>query len=494
MFFKVRFILIHFFIIIALSLTRASDVDLKKMYLNADFDEIVKALKDSSFSELSLDRQLLLLECRARTGDGYSAVGNLHELLAQNNDNDSLLAAAGIVYHALGNWEKADNFLDNALTLNPLNSKALLAKAMLTLYFRNFNKAELFYEKAGEADPELKESLFYRICGNEIYDASRNVTKLMKHYESSAEYYRNTKKPDKARKIEIRLNMLKRVKRGTLYSVRTNSDKVELPIVNFAPNSYYKCLLLKAGNKNYKILLDTGNATGWSVHNPELLNKLGHYSGGVTEASTGSVEKSLKSKFILTPEVDFGDFKISDLKGIFFPKPRKEYFDANLNPIFIRDRVVTIDFINNKFVLRSKKRFDEDLAKTPANSLSKVRFYGYEWAFAPVQINGYASGLAIIETGAEDISVKLKYAQFINLPLTPKVKTFRGKEYEYHVSDIDLMLGVFLFRRPQVEIWQKRFYDTITGLCDNVVIGPWALEGKFILSFDPFDNVVVLQR
>ena len=57
--------------------------------------------------------------------------------------------------------------------------------------------------------------------------------------------------------------------------------------------------------------------------------------------------------------IDFGDFKINGLPGLYIPKPRPDFYDANLNPSFIRNRVVTIVFVHTIYIVscESKAQF-----------------------------------------------------------------------------------------------------------------------------------------
>lgn len=491
--FKKKCLLFCLMILHFILLCSASTGDLQELYLNTEYTEIIKKLESKDFKHMAVEEQLLYTECKARTGGGYLVLRDLNTLIAKKKPDDNILAVAGILYHAMGHMETARKHLNSALAINPHNSKALLAKALLMLYFRDFDKAEQYFSRAGAENPALSRSRLYQNFGLEIYHASRNIDKILEHYQLLIASAKERAKPDTARKFQLDARMMEQVKGQRLYQVSTRSQRVELPIVNHSKNDFYKCLQLKIGGESYNVLLDTGNAPGWVIHNGKLLEELTNLTGNEGQVSTGSVEKKLSSRSILTREITFEGLNLKNLKGIFFNKPRPGYFDANLNPLYIRDRVVTMDYANNKFILRSKKQFDNDLAKETRDSWSKLPLYGYEWPFIPAEINGYARGLAMIETGAEDVSIKLEFAQHIHLPLTPKTKTWRGKEYNYHETSIDVLVGIHLFHRPKTGVWPKRFYDTITGLYDNIMIGPWALEGKYILSFDPFDRVVILQ-
>ena len=145
-------------------------------------------------------------------------------------------------------------------------------------------------------------------------------------------------------------------------------------------------------------------------------------------------------------------------------------------------------------MLRTKEKFDTDLKAKENYRITKLKVYGAFWPFIKVNVNGYAPGLAMIETGAEDLSVKLEYARRINLNLEPAVKTWRGKEYKFEkTKNLIVKAGSHIFMRDESEVWPVRFTDDLTGLYDSIMIGPYALNGNYILSFDPFANRIILE-
>ncbi|WP_456440444.1 tetratricopeptide repeat protein [Caldithrix abyssi] len=468
--------------------------DLAERYNQMDFAGIVRELQDVSPDCLTMEQQLLLAESQARLGDGGNALTELQRLLAKSPDDDRILTSAGIVYHSLGKFTLAEACLTRALELNPRNSKALLTRTMLLLYLRRFSEAEASFRQADKAAPGLRQTRLFQRIGSELYSATQRPADMRRYFEYLRDFYASKNDAEKSAKYRRKIRLLAAADDQLLYRVHSHAERVELPLVDLAPGVYYKCLLLPRDGKTYRILLDTGNAVGWTIHHPDLLTLLENRFGGEQSVATGSLEKSLKSRELLTVSLDLGDCKLTHLLGLFFKKPRENYFDANLNPIFIRNRVVTLDFVHNKFLLRSKAQFDRDLAAEPLHSLVKLPFYGYEWPFVPVEVNGYASALAMIETGAEDLSLKEAFARFIHLPLTPATRVWGDRKLSYYeASEVSVQFGPHILYRPRVEIWPKRFYDRITGLYDQVMIGPFALQDRFIISFDPFDNVVVIQ-
>lgn len=464
-----------------------------ELFRAARFGAIVERLAEEPFDLLERAEQSMLIESLARTGEGFRAVPLLNRLLHEGDYDEELLTLCGIVNTSVGDLAKAEECLTQALQVNPGHPRALVSSSMLMLFLRNFSKAEELFERALAMEPELVSDPLFLLIGIKVRQLTGDPERLLSAYQALAEYHREAGHERSASRYEKDLEMLRESGPEPLFRVHTTSDRVELPMVDFTPGIPYKCLVLELEGAEYRIVLDTGNAPGWTVHDPSLLDKLDNVFGGMVSTSTGSVESAFDSRSLVTSALDFGPFRLSRLQGLFFPKPREAYFDGNLNPIFIQDRVVTMDYVNNRFLLRTKERFERDLSEIPKTRFTRVPFYGWEWPFVPVKVNGYADTLAMIETGAEDIHVKLEFARFINMPLQEAVKTFRGREYSHHKGNLDALVGTFLFHRSEVEVWPRRFSDNITGLSDSVMIGPVALEGTFIVHFDPFDNQVILQ-
>ena len=481
-------------LIVILGIGQVNGQDLVSRYFEMDFAEIVNNLKDLPSDSMTLEQQCLFIESQARSGNGTEVFNDLQRLLSKFPENARVLTTAGILYHSLGKLTLAEIYLTRALQLAPQNCVALLAKTMLLLYLRRFSEAEACFTKVYEINPKLKTTQLFQRIGDELYGATLNPSKMLQYFEILQHNFAQQNKEKKAERYRKKIRLLSGVQSDSLYQVFSPSDRVELPMVDFAPGVYYKCLILNLGKRSFRILLDTGNAVGWTVHHPDLLALLETRLGREQSVTTGSVEKSLESREILTTLLDLGDFKMASLPGYYFKKPRENYFDANLNPIFIRNRVVTLDFVHNKFLLRSKARFDRDLTVESDYNQVKLPFYGYEWPFVPVLINGYAPALAMIETGAEDVSLKEAYSRFIHLPLKPAMKVWGERKLHYYkATEVSILLGPQLLYRSEMEIWPKRFYDRITGLYDQVMIGPFALQNRFIVSFDPFENVIMLQ-
>jgi hypothetical protein len=131
------------------------------------------------------------------------------------------------------------------------------------------------------------------------------------------------------------------------------------------------------------VLLDTGNEPGWTIHAPELLHLLPHHEGGRSSVSTGSVDTAMVARRLITERVELPGATLYALHGHFFPRPREPYFDANLNPFVIQDRVVTLDYVRGEVLIRTKERFDRDLAEVDPGSVARVPLYGCDWGSSP---------------------------------------------------------------------------------------------------------------
>jgi hypothetical protein len=70
-----------------------------------------------------------------------------------------------------------------------------------------------------------------------------------------------------------------------------------------------------------------------------------------------------------------------------------------------------------------------------------------------------------------------------------------GQVFNYHHAATAFNVGRFLFERQAAEVWPlNRFYNRISGVSPDVVIGPGAMAGEFSVSFDPFDSQIILLK
>ncbi len=483
-----RSILTSLLIVVMLFSAALSQGDLDSLYFNTRFTQIVKKCDSLKYENLNTDQKLLYFESQARTAKGHKAIPGILKMLSKYPHQSRILTTAAIIFHSVGELDQANNYVNQALKFDGSNYKVYLTKALLLCDKHKHEQALEYLDKAKEYYPENRYSKLFNQASVKIGKAAQNSTYLYNYYIN---LQKNTSKNKES--IKNKVEIYKKLKDEELFHVQTDQDKVVVPMVNFK-NSKYKCLVFRHNGKDYNILLDTGNSPGWTLHEPALQEKLVSQKGNRGSIQTGSVQGKLKSYGLVTDNLDFGSFKIKNLTGKYFKKPRKRYFDGNINPYFIENRVVTMDFINNKFILRTKEKFDRYLETRDNYKITDLKVYGAFWPFVKVNVNGYAPGLAMIETGAEDLSVKYEYAKKINLNLKPAVKTWHGKEYKFHETQgLFVRAGNHHLIREKSEVWPVRFNDDLTGLYDSIMIGPYALNGKYILSFDPFENRVILE-
>ncbi len=467
---------------------------LQSLYLEAKFSLITDELGKKEYSALDLPEKLLLLECLARTGRAASAEGKMNRLLVAFPRSPEVQTTAGILFFSLGRIQDAKDRIEQALQLSHDFPPALLAKVPLLLYLRNFENAENCYQRMLTLCPEWKKSYFMYFLGLEVYSCSQNLQALTRLYKLNAN---RTKKNNRERSDSMKAdsNLYKKIGGKQLFQMETSSDKIVFPLKENSQDKRSNILFITVKEKTYKMLLDTGNRAGWIIHNQDLREDLKVKKGGSILTEIGTESGVMDGYRIYAKSLKLKNLQINNLVGLYVPKPRPDFYDANLNPVFIRDRVVTIDFISKQLFLRTKEKYDQDLDAVPSHRYTKLPWYGYRSGYIPVQINT-RDGLAMIETGAQDIGIKLDFAHKLGLSLLPKTRYLPdGKVYTYYKTGIKMAAGPFSFERNAAEVWPfDRFYDHLTGLTADVYIGPLALAGRFSITFDPFDNKIILSR
>ncbi len=479
-------------------------MDLETRYFQADFPGLVEVLEKKEENTLSLPETLLLIESWARTARGSRGLDKLNTLLAQPAPGSAIFTTAGIVYTSLGQFEKARAYFERSLTIEPGNPRAILGYVLLHLYAQEFAQAETGLDTFIRKNPQLSDSNLLLFTSLEVYKASRNSQKLGEVYDRLAKKY---KKQDKSyyQNAKETARIFKKAKGQPLFNVTTASERVVLdfggPVSPLSAGrdkagTIKKTIILEIDNKRFRVILDTGNATGWFIYNRELRERLNIRRGGKSQTRIGLAAGRLGGYHILCKKVDFGPFQLHNLAGQYVPKPYPDFYDANINPLFIRNRVVTMDYINQQLILRTTQRFAKDIEGQGASApLVRLPLAGYERAFIPTFI-GHTRALAMIETGAEDIALKLDFARSLGLPLQPHQRYLvDGQVYQYYTTPVNITAGRLVFTRKAVEVWPfERLYNPISGFSASVVIGPAALEGKISLSFDPFSKSAILSR
>jgi len=476
-----------------LGTSSSRDDEIEKLYWKADFAKVTRIFENKVFYSLTVRQKLLYIECLGRTGRGTLALNKLKNINRGNIPVADFYAVLGLVKLSLGNLDEAEQNLNKALEINIQCNKAVLGKVLFLLYCREFLEAEIWFEKYLVQNPSRVNSYYIYLLGTEVFSASRNPKKMVELYSKQRKWAKKKNK-NYYKNIKANTRLYKKMTDQTQFEVKLANGIATVPFMKVPANSRHFFISLNVKNKEYKVLLDTGNATGWIIHNRLLLENLKILKGGRTMAIMGTEAEGLDGYHIHTKSVTLNGCKINNLKGLYIPKPYPDFFDANFNPIFIRNVVVTIDCIKKQLEFRKKEVFERDISAIQAQNLIRLPWYGYERAFLPVQVNGKKRGLGMIETGAEDISMKLDFAKRLGYRLESRMKYLaNGKVYRFFETALQIFLGEFLFERKNAEVWSfDRFYNRISGLTADVILGPLAFVGKFSISFDPFTKEIII--
>jgi hypothetical protein len=464
---------------------------LQDLHRRGQYVRVVEACSGEEADGLPPELEMLLLCSLARGGRGFEALPRAEALLRSRPNDAGVRATAATVYLAVGRMEDAAREADAALSLNPSEPEGWLARAALALMHHDGSGALDALREAESAEPRLHSALITHIPAVRAARAVRDPDVLARVMDARARHLEErAASGDDARE---EATMLREGARGTLFSVTSHDDLVILPFTPCWEESPYRCVGLEADGKEYRVLLDTGNQPGWTVHAPQLLEALPHHLGSPSSITTGSVDTALVSRRLVTERMELGEAVISALPGHFFPKPREPWFDANLNPFFIQDRVITLDYVQGRTLLRTKERFDRDMAAVDPSAVTAVPLYGTDWGFVPILVNG-VSGWCMIETGAEVFSLSRGFAERSGIPLTEATMVFREREYQYHTAQVEVEVGGLPFLSDSAAVWPARILEPSLGMFYDAIMGPGSLEGRFVLSYDPFDRKVVLER
>jgi tetratricopeptide (TPR) repeat protein len=490
-------LLIAVFSLFHLFAKKMDESDLDFLYKMAQFSRIAAILEGSGFESLTLQDKLLYIECLAKSAQRNEAAKLFQETMADHALSCQTHTTAGIVHTSRGQFVEAEDHLKKALALDPECPKAWMAMMTLELYMQNHEEARNIYEEIKKRNPEWAESYLFHLLGIEVYGALGDIAKIAELHELQAD---KIKKFDKKQHLNFQktFRLYRKESKKKAFQSQTATDKVNLPFVELTNKDSYAAIPLKIKDKLYKVLLDTGNRAGWTIHSRELEKGLKHRLGGTVLTQIGGEEGMLHGDLLLTKRVAFQDFTLNHLPGMYIPKPHPDYPDANLNPLFIKDRVVTLDFRNKELILRTKEWFQEDLALASAQpeKTAKLPWYGYEQAFIPVLVNKTHEALAMIETGAEDITVNLDFARWHGLDLKPAVRYLStGKEFPYHSTSCLVSIGQFRMQREAADVWFfHKLPDPITGLMPDILLGPNLFKDRFVLTFDPYQKIILISE
>jgi len=469
-------------------------LDIESWYLDGEFSTIVDRGLPRSEALERPDR-LRIVESLARTGRSSLADEAFADILRKDPQSPPVLAVSGWIQFSRGRLQRALELFDTALNLSPDLGNALLGKVLLLLYLRRFDEAAEIYRTFLAVRPGWATYQQAHLVGVELFWAMRDARGLYDQYSRRSQSQRRTNKA-LGRNTRSTAKLFKSVGDLPLNITRTAGDVVRIPLIRSEPPSGHLVLELKVEGKVFRVVLDTGNATGWMVHSRDLHDQLGVKRGGRTVAMIGTEAKGLDGYYIMTKSLPLPDAEIRNLPGIYVPKPYPDFYDANLNPLFIQDRIVTIDFSENQLVLRTPEAFSRDFTGGRSDDSVVLPWFGYEQAYVPVRINGERLGLALVETGAEDMALQLDVASELGLPLTPRRRYLaNGQVYDFSQTAVVVSLDRFLFARKQAEVWPfDRFFNRLSGLRMDVVLGPAVFSNQFSITFHPFSSTIILRR
>jgi tetratricopeptide (TPR) repeat protein len=467
---------------------------LEKSFWQADFASVTAHFEKQDEKTLSLKDRLLWVECLARTGRSDLAGEKLQGFSAGLLPSSSILAAEGSVYLAQGRQVQAERAVAEALALESVSEKAVLARVLLSLFSRDFAGAERWYGRLLGMIPEFRESFLVYLIGLEVYSARRDSQTLRRLYEKRASQWKDRDKKY-ADSLKANARLYQKALKMPLFSAAGPLAESVIPFARSPEDSLSNIILYEAEGLRYRVLLDTGNRAGWTIHSPELLRQLKCQRGGRIFSEIGTQPGLMEGSSIFTKKLEYEGLSLTGLPGLYVPKPQPEFFDANLNPSFIRNRVVTLDYVARQLRLSLPGISRPDLARTAAEGTGKISWFGYRHVYVPVKVGG-VDGLALIETGAKDISLRLEFARRLGWPLAARTRYLAsGETVSYHVTPLRVTLGPFIFERDAAEVWPfQQLMDPLSGLIPDVVIGPEALAGSFILTFDPFEDLVLLEK
>ncbi|MEN8154624.1 MAG: hypothetical protein ABFR75_11445 [Acidobacteriota bacterium] len=462
----------------------------KQLYLDGDFKAVVELLTKRTFQTLNPENKLLYVESLIRSGDHEKAGKFLEKIKKNGKKSFETEALEGMNLLAMGKLFKAENIINKVIKSDPGSVRIIQARLLLLLYLRRFADAEIWLNRLSLSDSEFKSSHLFYLLGLELFKGKGEPFKISGLYRQRMKEKKKFKNRQYYSDLKSNYKLFR--KKIIRFFIESGSDKIIIPFEKKRGN--LKSIRFSFNGENFSILLDTGNTVGWLVHSRVLRKLLKPERGGRTITQIGSESEKLDGFNIYCKTLAFDSFKIRNLFGIYVPKPNPDFFDANLNPIFIKNRVVTFDFINDTFILRTKERFSQDISSVVKREVMRVPWFGHKYPLVPVLFNR-AEGLAVIETGAEDITIRLDNAKELKLPMEERSKYLsNGKIFKYFLTFAEVQLGKYLFVRNNAEVWPiEKFLNRISGFSPHLIFGPKAFEDKFVVSFLPSDNMIVFE-
>lgn len=465
---------------------------LEKAYLEMEFDRTVSLADSVGRANLTASEKSLLSRAYARGGRLAEATRTI-EMLAEDADipGAELMLSRGVVYLSAGRFDRALYSLDSA-DFEIENCEAVLSKTLAAMYAGR----QQSYIDSGIL--ECTESPLYFEMAQEIAYATQDTDEMKRilfHFN-----LRSSDNPDQVNRSESRdirrdLDMLSRIGgESKTWETSTDGEMIEIDLVRWRDEWSHRCIEQTVDARKYKILLDTGNWIGWAVFDHHYGREVADAVGSGISLALGMMERPLSGRRIVTESVDFGNASIKRLTGALFRKPHRIFVDAALNPFCLKDVVTTIDFANDKLVIRDKRRFDEDMIGE-RGSIWYFPLLGYNQPLIEVTVGDTHRALAIIETGASRTRITREFADRIGLDYTPVIHDDgESGRRRYLRAETTVCADRVCFIDGAIEVVPTNARDPLTGFSPDVVLGPDIFDRKFAISFDPFDRLFIVHR
>jgi len=461
-------------------------------YFEMEFGRVVSLADSIGTQNLTQPEEITLIKAFARMGQIEQAESHASRISGNDGIHENQLALCrGIIHLSSGRFETSLAILDS-IVYSTEDCETVLTRDLAQLYTGTHN---------GIVDSgvfECIESDLLLEMSREICYSTRDVKQIRKFlewvYEVDSEDSESRKQPDR-RKLEKTLDMLDELGESTrLYDPKFNGDRVELQLIRWRDDWPHRCIIYESGNTGYRVLLDTGNSIGWAVFDHHLRNEVADATGAGVSIASGMMERPLSGRQIITNELNFGNVVINSMTGAWFRKPSGEFVDAAFNPVFLTDVVTTIDFANDRFVLRTKSRFDDDALDERGN----IWYYpmlGYHQPLMDVTVADSNPAVAMIETGASHTHITKDFADRIGLRYSPVIHDAGdGEPRRYLIAETTVCIERICFVNGSIEVVPSEIRDPLTGFSPDVIIGADIFDGRFAISFDPFDRLIVIHR
>jgi len=273
------------------------------------------------------------------------------------------------------------------------------------------------------------------------------------------------------------------------YSFQDKTSDLHLPLLYY-PKTQHPYIRIKIAGHFYTILLDSGNAEGWIIHSMDLLERTKSRLGQrrLTRMGTGSTY--INSQVCLTPQLPMGTDQLTNITGVFIPKPSQDFTDANLNPSMIKNCIITMDFIANEIILQTQDVFHKQKSIQFGQMKKAILpWLGFQYILTRIPFQGKQT-LMQIETGASGITLLKKFADRLSLGTINQAgydnitntNRFRSLPFTLAIRNI-------VITDPKAEIWpMPDFHINFSGMVPDIILGPKCLIGRTKIVLDPFSR------